>query len=108
MGTSTAAGATQVGSVFLQAQKELDSSGQASLVGHVQNSSGVYYPAWAVRAGDTITFTDSSSPTVARRIVSTSYNHGSRTNTIQLSQPPDAMDALLQRLSLVIQPAGFN
>lgn len=106
-GTSTAAAAIQTGSVFLQAQKELDSSGQASLVGHVMDISGVWWPAWCVRAGDSIAFIDASD-TSPRRIVSTSYEHSTRTNTIQLDQPPDAMDALLARLGLVISPAGFS
>lgn len=108
MGTSTTAGATQVGAVFLQAQKQLDSSGQASLQGHVRDGSGVWWPSWMVRAGDTITFIDSSSPSTARRIVSTSYSHANRTNTLQLDQPPDATAALLQRLSVVIGPLGFS
>lgn len=109
MGTTTSDAAIQTGARFLQAQKELDSSGQAALVGHVEDSSGVLWPSWMVRAGDQITFVDAaSSGTAPRRIVSTSYDHGSKTNSIQLDQPPDSLDALLERLSVVIQPAGFS
>lgn len=109
MGTTTSDAAIQTGARFLQAQKELDSSGQAALVGHVEDSSGVLWPSWMVRAGDQITFVDAaSSGTAPRRIVSTNYDHGSKTNSIQLDQPPDSLDALLERLSVVIQPAGFS
>ena len=108
MGTSTPAGAIQTGSVFLQAQKELDASGQASLVGHVQDRSGVWWPSWSVRAGDQILFVDDPHVSSYRRIVSTEYDHSSRTNTIKLDQPPDSMTALLDRLSIVLAPAGFS
>ena len=94
---STSAAATEVGRRFLERAKELDRSGSATIVGHIQDDHGVTHPAWAVRAGDQISFTDASD-TSYRRIVKTSYDHDSRTNSIDLDSPPEGMDALLERL----------
>ena len=107
MGTSTYSGALAVGQNFLQEMKLLDTSGQAALVGHVQDINGVYWPSWAVRAGDVISFPDSNSVKY-RRIVHTAYDDVSKTNTIQLDQPPDSLDALLQKLSVVLTPYGLR
>ena len=106
LGTSTLAGATQVGAIFLQEQALINTSGQAQLVGHVQDSAGNYWPSWMVRAGDSISFIDAadSSP---RRVVSTGYSHATRINTVQLDAPPDGMAALLDRLSAAISFTGF-
>lgn len=107
LGTSTSVAAIQVGQIFLDEQKLVNTSGQAAVVGHIQDSSGVWWPAWLIRAGDYISFVDAadSSP---RRIVSTSYDDSSKTNTIQLDQPPDGLQALLERLSVAISPLGLS
>lgn len=107
MGTTTPAAAIQVGARYLQEHKLLDTSGQASLTGHVQDDHGVWWPAWMVRAGDTISFVDASDPS-PRRIVSTNYTHQQRTNAVQLDQPPQTVEALLQRLSAAVEPVGFS
>ena len=107
MGTSTAAGAEQVGKRFLEESKLLDTSGQATLVGPVEDSTGTLWPGWMVRAGDTIRFLDAADPS-PRRIVHTSYDHGSRSNAIQLDQPPDGMQPLLERLSVVLVSLGVS
>jgi hypothetical protein len=106
MGDAVAASAIQTGARFLQAQKELDTSGTATVTGWVQDDRGVYWPAYMMRAGDTLSVIDArdSSP---RRIVSTSYDDASKANSISLDQPPDALDALLQRLSIVLTPFGL-
>jgi hypothetical protein len=107
MGTSTQAGAIQVGAIFLREQSLLESSGSASLTGHVEDSSGVLWPAWMVRSGDQISFVDSRNPGY-RRIVKTEYADTTKTRTIQLDQPPEAMQALLERLSVVLAPLGLS
>lgn len=107
LGTSTPAGAIDVGALFLQEQKLLDTSGQAAIDGHVQDANGVWHPAWAIRAGDQISFVDSSD-TSYRRIVSTSWDDGSKTNQINLDAPPDGEQALLERLSAALIPLGFS
>lgn len=94
---STLAGATEVGRQFLERSKELDQSGSAELVGYVTDDHGVNRPSWAVRAGDQISFVDSSDPSY-RRVVHTAYDHSSRTNSIDLDSPPEGMDALLEEL----------
>ena len=107
MGTSTLAGAERVGEIFLAEQKKLEGSGQAVAIGTVESTSGVLYPAWAVRAGDEISFIDAAEPGY-RRVVNTSYDDSSRTNTLQLDQPPDGMQQLLERLSVVLVPLGVT
>jgi len=98
LGTSDFPGALKAGQEFLAATGELNTSGSASLVGHVMDSHGVLWPAWMVRAGDSISFIDAadSSP---RRVVSSSYTDADKTNAVQLDQPPDTIQAVIERLS---------
>lgn len=107
LGVSTLAAAVKTGQIFLQEQKLLDTSGQAMLQGHVEDSAGVIWPAWMVKAGDYISFVDCSNPGY-RRIVHTDWDHDTRTNTIQLDQPPDGLTALLERLSVSLTPLGLS
>jgi hypothetical protein len=86
--------------VLLQARlKEVDHSGQAQIVGVCEDDKGVLRPAWQVRAGDTFTPIDAAEPT-ERRIIATQYDDDSRTNTITLDAPPDAIDDLLAQLGV--------
>lgn len=105
MGTSTQVGAITVGAIFLREQGRLENSGQAALVGYVEDEAGTWWPAWMVRAGDQISFTDAADPSY-RNIVSTSYDDSSNTNTIQLEVPPETMPGLLERLAVVV--SGFG
>lgn len=107
MGTSTPSGAIKVGQRFLEETKALDSSGRAQLVGYVIDSRGVLHPASRVRGGDTISFVDSNDPS-ERRIVRADYTHADRTCSIDLDAPPDALDALLARLDVVLAPLGVG
>lgn len=107
MGTTTQEGAKQVGARFLEEQKRIERSGQAALVGHVEDEAGTMWPAWTVRGGDEISFVDASDPSY-RRIVSTSYDDPTKTNTLQLETPPDLMTALLERLSASIVDSGLS
>lgn len=106
-GTTTLAGATQIGQLYLQEQAIANTSGQASIVGHVQDTAGNYWPAWMIRAGDTISFLDASDSSF-RRIVSTSYDDTTATNALQLDSPPDGISALLDRLSVSIAASGLQ
>lgn len=105
--TSTANAAIQVGAVFLKEQKLLDSSGQANLVGTAVDEHGIVHPAWMVRAGDQLAVVDASDPSY-RRIVSASYTDSSKTCAVNLDAPPDGLQALLDRLGVVIQPLGIS
>ena len=51
---STLAGATEVGRRFLVEARQFDASGQAQIVGHIEDDRGVIRPAWQIRPGDTI------------------------------------------------------
>lgn len=108
MQTATTAGAIQAGAIFLQEQKLLDTSGQATLVGHVEDDRGVVHPAWRVRAGDSISFIDSSSPE-PRRVTKANYDHASRTTTVDLDSPSEGLSALLERLGAnALSPLGLS
>lgn len=100
-GVSTAAGATEVGRRFLVETAQFNTSGRAQLVGHVEDDRGVLYPAWRVRAGDTVSFVDAAY-TDPRRVVRTSYSDDSKTNSIDLDAPAEGLEALLQRLQVVL------
>lgn len=102
MGTSTVEGAKAVGRIYLQEQKARELQGQAALIGYVEDEQGTSWPAWMVRAGDTIRFVDASI-TAPRTIVNTSYDDTTKTNTISLEQPPENMQALLERLAVSIE-----
>lgn len=107
MGISTAAGAIQIGARFLEEQALLNTSGQATLTGHVEDEHGVLWPYWMVRAGDTITFVDASN-TNPRRIVSAERDDEAKTCQITLDSPPDSLQAVLERLSVVLVPLGLG
>ena len=103
---STPAAAIAVGQGWLAEQKLLSTAGQATIVGTVQDNHGITCPAWQIRAGDRITFTDAHDPS-SRRIVKTSYNDATRTCTIDLDSPPEGLSALLARLSVSLTPLGL-
>lgn len=106
-GTGTLGSAAKIGQTFLQIQKQLNTSGEASLNGHVLDDKGVLWPTWMVRAGDTISFVDAAD-TSLRRIVRTEYSDATKTNQISLDSPPDGLQALLERMSVAITPLGLS
>lgn len=106
MGTGVLGDAIFIGKTFLAEQKLVNHAGQATLTGIVRDASGIAWPAWAVRAGDEISFTDAADISY-RRIVSASYDHDSRTCQVSLDSPPDALSAVLERLGAQIATAGF-
>lgn len=107
MGVTTAAGAIQVGARFLEQSRFINTSGQATLTGHVMDDKGRLHPYFSVRAGDQISFTDAAD-TSYRRIVRADVDRPAREVSIDLDAPPQALQALLERLSVVIQPLGFS
>jgi hypothetical protein len=104
--TSTSAGATEVGRQFLVRAKDLDQSGSAEIVGHLTDDKGIVHPAWAVRAGDQISFVDAAD-TSYRRVVKTSYDHDARTLQADLDSPPEGMESLLERLGASLMTASY-
>jgi hypothetical protein len=105
-GVSTLAAATEVGRRFLVETKALDTSGRADIQGHVQDDRGTYYPAWRIRAGDTIVFTDAAD-TSSRRVIRATYDDSTKTCAVDLDAPPDSLDSLLERLSVVLVKLGL-
>jgi hypothetical protein len=105
--TSTAAAASLVGQDWLAEQKLLSTAGQAQIVGHVEDDRGVLWPAWMIRAGDSISFTDAHD-TGYRRIVRAEYSDGGRACQIDLDSPPEGLPALLARLSVSLTPLGLS
>jgi hypothetical protein len=103
---STATIATEVGRIFLEETKALDTSGSATLTGWVEDDKGVRHPYHSVRSGDTISFVDASD-TSYRRIVRTQKSPESRSVAIDLDAPPDGLDALLERLGVALIPLGL-
>lgn len=105
IGEGTAAGAIEVGRRFLDETKRLDNSGQCVLTGYVEDDAGTYWPVDEVRAGDSISFTDSAD-TSWRHIAATDYSADSQTNSLSIDAPPQTLDGLLARLQAVLVPLG--
>lgn len=107
MGTGTAASAIEIGRRFLEQTKLLDSSGQAQIIGHIEDDRGILHPYSHVRAGDTITFVDAAD-TSPRRIVRAEHTEDQRSCAVDLDAPPDALAAILERLGVVLVPLGLS
>lgn len=105
IGTCTIAGAIQIGAIFLATTSARPSTGTASVVGFATDSNGREWPSWMIRAGDTVEFVDSSD-TTPHYVLETSYDHDTLTNSLTLDAPPNSLDYLLQRMSLVLTPLG--
>jgi hypothetical protein len=106
MGVSTFNGAIEVGRRFLEEQKLIDRSGRATLVGHVMDSHGVLWPYSAVQAGDQILFIDAAD-TSYRRIVKADHDERSKSVSVDLDAPPEGLQAVLERLAVVLVPLGL-
>ena len=107
MGVGTADTATEVGRLFLEEAKLLDSSGRATLTGWVEDDRGVIHPYSHVRAGDTVSFVDAGDHS-PRRVVKADADHDAKTVTVDLDAPPEALGALLERLNVVLVPLGIS
>lgn len=107
MQTATPEGAIKIGQQFLDQAKQLDTSGQAQLVGYVEDDKGVLFPASRVRAGDSIEFIDSNQPS-ARRISKADHSRPSRTTSVDLDSPPEGLQAVLERLGVGLVRLGLN
>lgn len=94
--------AVEIGAKLLEELKALDSSGQADLIGHVEDDRGIWHPVTHVRSGDTVTFVDAADPS-PRRIVKKAYSHRSvPTAQIDLDAPPEGLEALKERLDISV------
>jgi len=94
---------------WLADANELSHAGEATLRGYTQDDCSVFRPVSQIQPGDWIRFPDAgSSGTGYRKIVAVSYDHDSRTASVTLDAPPNAVEALLERLQAALQPLGLS
>lgn len=95
-------GAVQVAAAWLQVKLEnANSRGSVTVSGMVEDdATGALYPAWYMRAGDSAIVTDGDN--VERRIIETNYEHDSRTVTCNMDSTPHKVDALMERMGVVL------
>ena len=95
-------GAIQVGAMWLAAQLEHASSrGSVRVTGVVEDENGAFYPAWAMRAGDSATVVDGDG--VERRIIESTYAADARQCSCQLDSTPHKFEALMERMGIALQ-----
>lgn len=101
-GLTSEAGAIRLGELFLQGLQARVTSGSIEIQAwQVYDATGARYPAWAPKAGDRLLVDDE--PNAAERlIVEASYKHAGRTASLTLDSPPDALEALQERLQVVL------
>jgi hypothetical protein len=106
-GVGSAEGAAEQSRLFLEKCRLLNTSGEATLTGYVEDEHGVEWPYYCVRAGDTIEFLDASIKGY-RYIVEATRSRKSRSVNIKLDAPPDSYEAILAELRLRETVAGVG
>jgi hypothetical protein len=98
-------GAIQVGYAYLvDTLRFAASRGSVVVTGLVEDDkTGILYPAWCMRAGDSAIVTDGDG--IERRIIETSYDNDSQQLTANLDSTPHKTDALMERMGLAL--VGF-
>lgn len=92
--------ALEIGRVWLAEQNAPVRSGQITVSGFIGHPSEGDVPCWRVRAGDFVRLVDRTGD-VARKVVSTQYDHQTRTNTLTMqSGPLFRAEGLLARLAV--------
>jgi hypothetical protein len=96
---TTEAGAVQLGYVWLQERSLATRRGQVTLTGTVTHPTEGDVPVWRVQAGDWISISDhpASAP---RKIIETSYSHGTRSISCTLDNTPAKTEAILERIGV--------
>jgi hypothetical protein len=103
---ATPAQALQIGRIWLAEQNAPTRSGQIKISGLVEHPTEGKVPCWRVRAGDHVQIMDRVGDT-PRKIVSTSYDHASRSVTCTMqSGPLFRIEGLLARLGVEIGILG--
>lgn len=99
---TTTKGALEVSAAYLfDKLTTANARGSVVVTGLVEDdATGTLYPAWAMRAGDSAIVTDGDN--VERGIIETSYDHDSRTTTANLDATPHKIDAMMERMGVVL------
>lgn len=98
----TVSSAIETGRRYMEMLKRADRSGTATITGFIANHAGVLYPHTSIRAGDYIEFIDASDRS-PRRISDVQHNRDARESTVTLDAPPEGLDAILERLDIVLE-----
>jgi hypothetical protein len=108
-GISTPERALEVGERWLEEANELPNAGTATLRGYIPDDKSVMRPVSQVEEGDWIRFPDAGSGgTGYRKIVAYSYDHETRTCEVNLDAPPEAIQALLERMQADLAPLALS
>jgi hypothetical protein len=89
--------AVESGQRYLEQLKLLDTSGEATLTGTVEDDHGARWPYYCVHAGDLLDPLDGGGD---RYIVSATRTRSSRSAKVALDAPPDTREAMLERLDV--------
>lgn len=108
-GISTPERALEAGERWLAEANELPNAGTATLRGYISDDKSVMRPVSQVEEGDWIRFPDAGSKgTGYRKIVAYSYDHETRTCEVNLDAPPEAIQALLERMQADLSPLALS
>lgn len=101
-GLTSEAGAIRLGELFLAGLRARVTSGSIEIASwQVFDATGARYPAWAPSAGDRLVVDDEAN-SAERLIVEASYSHSSKRSSLTLDSPPDALEAMQERLQVVL------
>jgi hypothetical protein len=94
-------GAIQIGVMWMAAQlNTVSARGSVTVTGVVEDEYGAYWPAWAMRAGDSATVVDGDN--VERRIIETTYAADSRQVNCNLDATPHRLEAIMERMGIAV------
>lgn len=92
---TTQAGALTIGQAWLGEKSLPQRRGTVTVKGWAHHPTAGLRPAWAIRAGDFVRIEDHPAD-VPRKIIATSYDHQSRTNTLTVGNTSHKIDAILE------------
>lgn len=99
--------ALQIGRAALAQANEPKAPGTIAVQGYIRDRGGVDQPVWKVRAGDTISVTNFPNDQ-PRLIHETDYDDETKTVTISVDGPAQALDAVFDRMGVALTAAGVG